>query len=81
MFNKLARHFCALSDDKLIVYKSKEDSRPANQLQLLGCEVTYVEKDGRFQNVVKIIQDGEELLWFSTTTKKNAGIWLQVKRE
>ena len=75
---KLGRNFSAISEDKLYLYKSKYDSRPSSQVNLLGCDVTFSDRDGRFQNVVKILQDGNEKCWFSTSTKKTAGIWVQV---
>ena len=74
------KRFCVISDNKLVCYKSEKDTKPIINFPLLGYDVIYIEKEGKFSHVIRISHPGCETHWFGADTKENADVWIKVKR-
>ncbi|CAH1774005.1 unnamed protein product [Owenia fusiformis] len=68
---------CAISDNKLYVYKIEKDYKPSMVLSLVGYDILYFEKDGKRNHALRVSHPGCETHWFATDTKSNADIWLE----
>jgi len=72
------KRYCVISDRRLICYRTDRDSKPVHVIQMFGYDVTYVEKDGKCNHVLRVSRPGFETHWFYADTKDVAQSWLTV---
>uniref|UniRef100_A0A1A7WJ13 Actin filament-associated protein 1-like 2 n=2 Tax=Iconisemion striatum TaxID=60296 RepID=A0A1A7WJ13_9TELE len=77
-----AKQLCVIKDYRLLCYKSSKDQTPLLDVSLLGCNVTYKEKQlKRKEHKLKIIPVGGEAIVLGLQSKDQAEQWLKVIQE
>ncbi|XP_024866515.1 actin filament-associated protein 1-like 2 [Kryptolebias marmoratus] len=77
-----AKQLCVIKDYRLLCYKSSKEQTPQLDVSLLGCSVTYKEKQlKRKEHKLKIIPVGGEAIVLGLQSKEQAEQWLKVIQE
>ncbi|XP_059586111.1 actin filament-associated protein 1-like 2 isoform X4 [Alligator mississippiensis] len=77
-----AKQLCVIKDTRLLCYKSSKDHNPQLDVNLLGCTVTYKEKQVRKkEHKLKIIPMNTDVIVLGLQSKDQAEQWLRVIQE
>ncbi|XP_062859131.1 actin filament-associated protein 1-like 2 isoform X2 [Trichomycterus rosablanca] len=77
-----AKQLCVIRDNHLLCYKSSKDQTPLLDVSLVGCTVTYKEKQPKKkEHKLKINPQGGEAIVLGLQSKKQAEQWLKVIQE
>ncbi|XP_030578475.1 actin filament-associated protein 1 isoform X3 [Archocentrus centrarchus] len=81
-FGQWTKLLCVIKDNKLLCYKSSKDHTPQMELNLSGCSITHIPKDGKKKkHELKIVHQGADALVLAVQSKEQAEEWLKVMRE
>uniref|UniRef100_A0A3Q0RZB2 Actin filament-associated protein 1 n=1 Tax=Amphilophus citrinellus TaxID=61819 RepID=A0A3Q0RZB2_AMPCI len=83
-FGQWTKLLCVIKDNKLLLqcYKSSKDHTPQMELNLSGCSITHIPKDGKKKkHELKIVHQGADALVLAVQSKEQAEEWLKVMRE
>ena len=70
--------WCGISSGHLLCFKQDKEGKPFVDVALAGYDVTFLERDGKKCNVIRISCPGCETHFFSLETKVQGDNWLQV---
>ncbi|XP_077595621.1 actin filament-associated protein 1-like 2 [Stigmatopora nigra] len=77
-----AKQLCVIREHRLMCYKSSKEQTPLLDVSLLGCSVTYKEKQPkRKEHKLKIIPMGGEAVVLGLQSKEQTEQWLKVIQE
>ncbi|KAI4872818.1 hypothetical protein NFI96_016137 [Prochilodus magdalenae] len=77
-----AKQLCVIRENHLLCYKSSKDQTPLLDISLVGCTVTYKEKQPkRKEHKLKIIPQSGEAIVLGLQSKEQAEQWLKVIQE
>ncbi|XP_077358381.1 actin filament-associated protein 1-like 2 isoform X1 [Festucalex cinctus] len=77
-----AKQLCVIKDHRLLCYKSSKEQTPLLDVSLLGCSVTYKEKQlKRKEHKLKIAPVGGEAIVLGLQSKEQTEQWLKVIQE
>ncbi|KAI5103321.1 actin filament-associated protein 1-like 2 isoform X5, partial [Silurus meridionalis] len=75
-----AKQLCVIRETHLLCYKSSKDQTPLLDISLLGCNVTYKEKQPkRKEHRLKIIPQCSEAIVLGLQSKEQAEQWLKAR--
>ncbi|XP_008322095.1 actin filament-associated protein 1 isoform X3 [Cynoglossus semilaevis] len=81
-FGQWTKLLCVIKDNKLLCYKSSKDHTPQMELNLSGCSISHIPKDGKKKkHELKIVHQGADALVLAVQSKEQAEEWLKVMRE
>uniref|UniRef100_A0A3Q0S6P0 Actin filament-associated protein 1 n=1 Tax=Amphilophus citrinellus TaxID=61819 RepID=A0A3Q0S6P0_AMPCI len=81
-FGQWTKLLCVIKDNKLLCYKSSKDHTPQMELNLSGCSITHIPKDGKKKkHELKIVHQGADALVLAVQSKEQAEEWLKVKQK
>ncbi|XP_074649183.1 uncharacterized protein LOC141904492 [Tubulanus polymorphus] len=69
--------WCGINNARLVCYKNEKDNKPLLDIAVYGYDVTYLDKDGKRNNVIRLSFPGLETHFLSTETKDKADHWMQ----
>ena len=61
-------------------FQSDKETRAINRILLLGYDVVYLERDGKYSHALHISHPGCETHMFYADSKDSADLWLEVNR-
>ncbi|XP_037134620.1 actin filament-associated protein 1-like 2 [Syngnathus acus] len=77
-----AKQLCVIKEHRLLCYKSSKEQTPLLDVSLLGCSVTYKEKQlKRKEHKLKITPVGGEAIVLGLQSKEQTEQWLKVIQE
>ncbi|XP_061765828.1 actin filament-associated protein 1-like 2 [Nerophis ophidion] len=77
-----AKQLCVIREHRLLCYKSSKEQTPLLDVSLLGCSVTYKEKQlKRKEHKLKIVPVGGEAIVLGLQSKEQTEQWLRVIQE
>ncbi|XP_061611479.1 actin filament-associated protein 1-like 2 [Phyllopteryx taeniolatus] len=77
-----AKQLCVIREHRLLCYKSSKEQTPLLDVSLLGCSVTYKEKQlKRKEHKLKIVPVGGEAIVLGLQSKEQTEQWLKVIQE
>ncbi|XP_051925475.1 LOW QUALITY PROTEIN: actin filament-associated protein 1-like 2 [Hippocampus zosterae] len=77
-----AKQLCVVKEHRLLCYKSSKEQTPVLDVSLLGCSVTYKEKQlKRKEHKLKIVPVGGEAIVLGLQSKEQTEQWLKVIQE
>ncbi|XP_061911635.1 actin filament-associated protein 1-like 2 isoform X2 [Entelurus aequoreus] len=77
-----AKQLCVIREHRLLCYKSSKEQTPLLDVSLLGCSVTYKEKQlKRKEHKLKIVPIGGEAIVLGLQSKEQTEQWLRVIQE
>uniref|UniRef100_A0A7N6FLW3 Actin filament-associated protein 1 n=1 Tax=Anabas testudineus TaxID=64144 RepID=A0A7N6FLW3_ANATE len=77
-FGQWTKLLCVIKDNKLLCYKSSKDHTPQMELNLSGCSITHIPKDGKKKkHELKIVHQGADALVLAVQSKEQAEEWLK----
>ncbi|XP_057682458.1 actin filament-associated protein 1-like 2 [Corythoichthys intestinalis] len=77
-----AKQLCVIREHRLLCYKSSKEQTPLLDVSLLGCSVTYKEKQPkRKEHKLKIVPMGGEAVVLGLQSKEQTEQWLKVIQE
>lgn len=77
-----AKQLCVIKEQRLLCYKSSKEQTPLLDVSLLGCSVTYKEKQlKRKEHKLKILPVGGETIVLGLQSREQIDQWLKVIQE
>lgn len=67
--------YCVLSDKALVCYRAGKESKVLVKILLSGYETNFLDRDGRYSNIIRIARPGSEH-WFYADSKDTAEKWI-----
>ena len=73
-----SKRFCVINEKRFLCFKSDRDSKPFLSISLADCTVSYADKEGKRNHILKISHDAGKTSMFSSEHKDKIDLWLEV---
>lgn len=70
--------YCVLTEHALVCYRAGNYSKILAKILLGGCQTSFLEKEGKYSNLIRIARPGSEH-WFYADSKDGAEKWITVR--